>query len=132
MAVYMLETTLTQEILARFFERICIAEVKKLVGHWPDFEEGFQSGYVYCFVDLFGQADDQKNQLTYDKGESYLHVVDEIISDEAVADLIQAIRGRGDEVNLDDLKNIDMVVPVAVRNYMKQNPNAASTAVGAI
>lgn len=130
MSIYILEPTITQEILAQFFERLCIAEVRKLVGHSPDFEEGFQNGYVYCMIDLFGEAEEKDNQAAYDKQESYLHIIEKIIA-EHLSDLVQEIQEQG-EVGLDELTRIEIEVSNAVRSYMKKNPNAAYIAVRAI
>jgi len=134
----MLETTLTIELVTKIFERLCISEVKRRVyenHETGDFnlvslQDGFQSGYVYCLVDFFGEVDDETNARAFFNGESYIHVLDNIISTHLsglIDDLSQNVPGDGLDISV--MEQIEDRVKSAVKQYMKSN---AKTAIRAL
>lgn len=120
MSIYILEYPITDEIIVKFFDRLCVCRVREKIGYYPDQQFGFESGYVFCLTDLFGQCPDEDNAKAFFKGESYIDVVEEIV-DKYLVVTIDAYKNSPDAELINALETIDKVVSLSVRDYAKQN-----------
>lgn len=127
MSVYLLEPPLTNETIVTIFERLVSAETRKLLGYLPQMQEGFQTGYIFCLTDFFGSAPDETNQQAYENGQSYIHVIEEIVNT-YLTDLLAAIKSKN-KIELEDFEKIDREVVLAVASYLRERPVVARTAI---
>jgi len=129
MSTHIVEPNYTIEMLSRIFENLCIAEIKKRIDYHSDVQEGFQNGYIYCLIDLFGSASDEHNEQIFDSGKSYLHVIDNIVA----SGLQTAINSmQGHTVMIEDFRLINALVSGVVRQYVEENLEEVATAIRSI
>ena len=116
MGVVIVEAGMTDELVVKAFTRLCDAEVKRKVGFHTDTQEGLQNGYIFCLNDVFGQVDEQTNARNYEAGKSYLHVIEQIMSEESLIRLIGDLFAKG-AVEIEDILTIHRIVKRTVREF---------------
>lgn len=136
MSVYIIEPVFTDEMVIRVFEHMVLCETTKILGHMPQLQDGQQDGYFKCLFDLFGQANqscDEALEAAFEKGKSYLEVVDAIVETElksTIEALLQKCNEEGREFgSLKDQIRLEQDTVQAVRNYFVDHADAMRESV---
>lgn len=127
MAVYILEPSLTDDFIVSIFTNLVLWETKKLIGFDMERQEGCQTGYVECLADLFGESSDANITLAFDKGETWLQVVNTIMGEDELSKLIEEKSDGG--LENDDFNEIEQVVTRVVEEYVVNNMDTARKAI---
>ncbi len=116
MSVYVIQIPASDELVLKTFTRLCEAEVKKKVGFQTGSQEGLQNGYIFCLYDLFGQVDEQTNARNYEAGKSYLHIIEQIMSEDSLLRLVCDSLEKG-QMEIEDILTIHRIVKRTVREF---------------
>ncbi len=116
MGVVIVEAGMTDELVVKAFTRLCDAEVKKKVGFNADTQEGLQNGFIFCLNDVFGQVDEQTNVKNYEAGKSYLHIIEQIMSEQSLIRLVCDLLEKG-QIEIEDILTIHRIVKCTVREF---------------
>ncbi len=131
MAVYILEPNLSDDFVVDFFTNMVLWETKKLIGLDMEHQEGCQTGYVECVANLFGESNDETIIKAFDKGETWLQVVNTIMTEPRLSvfinDKAEAVRGEG--LGDDDLMMIELITTEVVAEYLLSNVAFARKAI---
>ena len=120
---------ITKEVAINFFDRMTNAEVRKNIGWHPEMQDGLQSGYIFCFTDFFGEANEEDMAQSYEDKTGFVFIINKIIACYLV-DLVTDLSSKSNgELQIEDFQELDERVSVAVRQYVKDNFNDAIVAI---
>lgn len=111
------EPALTDEIIVGIFEYLCACEIRKLLKILPNNQEGQQDGYVMCLTDLFGSVDEDIAESMYQRGKTYIHVIDRIM--DTMKNHVN--KWKNEPMSVDSFTRIKEVSDNAVREYFVHN-----------
>jgi hypothetical protein len=131
MAVYILEPSLTDDFIVTIFTNLVRWETKKLIGLDMEHQEGCQTGYLECLADLFGEANDDDVNAAFDKGETWLQVVNTIMDIDDLKNLVNSMseQARNEGLEAVDLEGIEETVEIVVDDFLVTNMDIARKAV---
>ena len=135
MSAIIIDPVLTDEIIVRIFEHLCLCELRKILSGAgvakayiqisPLHQEGLQDGYITCLSDLFGAVDDSISESMHQREKTYLHVVDQIM--DAAYDEVEELKDdmehspENKTFGVNDLGRIEKISVSAVRSYFTKN-----------
>lgn len=131
MSVYIIEPSLTEELICSIFTSLVLWETKKLIGLDIELQEGCQTGYIECLADLLGESDDFDIELAFDKGETWLQVVASITEDEELSCLVQQLNENAASMGLgeSDFDELETTVAEVVTEWISNNSELARRAI---
>lgn len=112
----------------RVFTKLCENEIYIYVDHQREWNDGWHNGYIFGLIEILGQASDEVNQNASDTHQSYMHVLQDIMSDHRVEVLIDAIK-NGVPFKLEEIQS---VAELAVSTYLTRNISKAIVALQSI
>lgn len=126
MSIYIIPTEYTFDMVSSVFSKLSTWEIKKRLGFVVETADGCQTGYIECLIDLFGASSDAHVITMFESGNSWIHVVSEIIGTDEITQFIES------KPDMYQQKSYDRVTELsknAVTNYLNKHFNKALLAL---
>jgi hypothetical protein len=114
--------SLTNDMVLSVFKYLIDSELRKRIPGQVDFRFGCQEGIIAALVIMFGNADDVVVQISYDRNETWLQIVERIVEEK-----LQSWGETLDLLNDDPDQEVDFekmteAVEKAVNQFALENP----------
>lgn len=129
MAIYIIPTEYTSDMVNSVFSRLSAWEIKKRLGFVTETADACQTGYIECLIDLFGASSDAHVISVFESGKSWIHIVNEIIDTDEIT---QFIGSKPDMYHQDSYDQVTELSKNAVTNYLNEHFDKALFALKAL
>jgi hypothetical protein len=123
MAVYLLVPPLTDEFIHSAFYSLVLWEAHKEIGLDCEVYDGCQTGYIACLADMFGECSEDIADAAWEKGETWIHAVEDVLKHPELASLVSALTLQSRDVGLDDndFQRLEDTIQQVTKEWVNDN-----------